>query len=75
MKFVASQTFVKQLNPGEKMANVTLFPMNQEPMNFPNATGTYVQDGVLYFRGKREPSAPAQNAFTTNLPFLLMEEE
>ncbi len=57
------------------MSQVTLFPSGQEPMNFPNTTSTHVQDGMLYFRAMREASEPSQNAFITNLPFLLIEDE
>ncbi len=57
------------------MANVTLFPTNQKPINFPEATGTYVQNGVLYFRAKRDPKATAQSAFTTSLPFVMVEDD
>ena len=57
------------------MADVTLFPSDQKPMNFPDASGTYIQEGILYFRAKRESSVPSTNAFSTNLPFLLIEDE
>ena len=57
------------------MANITLFPTNQKPINFPDATGTYVQTGVLYFRAKKEPNAQHQSAFTTTLPFVMVEED
>jgi len=57
------------------MAYVTLFPSDQKPINFPDATSTHVQDGVLYFRAKSEPNVTSQSAFTTNLPFLLIADE
>ncbi len=44
-------------------------------MNFPNTTSTHVQDGVLYFRAKREAGEPSQSGFVTNLPFLLIDDE
>jgi hypothetical protein len=57
------------------MANVTLFPYDQKPINFPNAASTYVQDGMLYFRADSEPNVPSQKSFTTNLPFVLIADE
>lgn len=57
------------------MAYITLFPAGQQTMNFPDATAAHVDSGVLYFRAKREADKPSQSAFSTNLPFVLIEDD
>lgn len=57
------------------MANITLYPSGQQPMKFPEATAAHVDSGVLYFRARREADKPAQSAFSTNLPFVLIEDD
>jgi hypothetical protein len=57
------------------MADITLFPSGQQPMHFPDATAAHVDSGVLYFRSRKEPNKPAQSAFSTNLPFVMVEDD
>jgi len=43
-------------------------------MNFPDATAAHVDSGVLYFRAKKEADK-SHSAFTTNLPFVMVEDD
>ena len=57
------------------MAQVMLFPPGENRMSFPDAMSTNVNDGILYFRAKKDPNVHSQSSFQTNMPFLLIEDD
>jgi hypothetical protein len=57
------------------MTQVMLFPPGEKPMNFPDAMSTNVNDGILYFRARKDPNLHTQSSYQTNMPFLLIEDD
>ena len=57
------------------MACVTLFPPDQKPMNFQDATELTINEGVLMFFASKskEESGPTIVRHITNMPFLWTE--
>lgn len=55
------------------MANVTLFPPNQKPMNFQDATELTLNQGTLMFFASKADNDPTIVSHITNMPFLWIE--
>jgi hypothetical protein len=55
------------------MACVTLFPPDQKPMNFQDATELTLNEGTLMFFACKEGSETSIVRHITNMPFLWTE--
>jgi hypothetical protein len=65
----------RKLNFGErKMAYLTLFTPHQQPMNYEDAVNVRAQEGILTFEATKTHNEPTVYKFTTNLPFIVVEE-
>ena len=55
------------------MASVTLYPPDQKPMNFQDATELTLNQGTLMFFAIKEDSEATIVRHITNMPFLWVE--
>lgn len=56
------------------MATVTLFPPNQKPMDFEDATELTLNQGSLMFHARKDRDDPTTVvSFVTTLPFLWID--
>ena len=55
------------------MATVTLFPPNQKPMDFEDATELTLNQGTLMFHARKDRDERNVVSYVTTLPFLWVD--